>query len=518
MPHLALYRKYRSQSFGDLIGQEHVSLALQAAIDRGKISHAYLFTGPRGTGKTSSARILAKAINCEKGPSGTPCNKCEICTAITSGQMADVVEMDAASEAGVDEVRDNIVETARYAPMMARYKVFIIDEVHDLSAKAFDALLKTIEEPPAHVVFVLATTEFTKVPVTIRSRCHRFEFRRGTTHDLIKRLTFVAEQEQFQFEPKAIATIARMADGGFRDALTLLEQAAIVNDGNITEESVYRQLGLVNEQQIDSMLIAAAESNYSDLLNHISTSVQMGKDPREILESLLYRLSDLTYACLGIETMGAADLERRNADKAIAEKIGKEKLLHFRNIIAEAHKEIRFVSIPRLYLEVSLIKMCDFQQTKVAAVSAVAKAKTQTLQPSALSPKPNEPTEKREKPTPQDGSPEALWTAAVTHLKGQFKSAGAMLDDTFVSSFESQVLTIGFRNKFQYERILKRLDIAQKIREALIEVSGENGLQLKYVFLPLDSEEELPTTVQLPLEGEALVRAAEEIFQSKSEN
>ena len=431
--------------------------------------------------------------------------------------MADVVEMDAASEAGVDEVRENIVETARYAPMMARYKVFIIDEVHDLSPKAFDALLKTIEEPPPHVVFILATTEFTKVPVTIRSRCHRFEFRRGTNQDLVNRLTFVSESENFSFEPKALATIARMADGGFRDALTLLEQAAIVNDGNITEESVFQQLGLVNEQQVDAILLAAADNNPGELISQTSLAIQAGKDPREILESLLYRLSDLTYAELGVESQTTSDPERIAADKAVATKIGREKLLRYRGLIAESHKEIRSVSIPRLYLEVSLLRMAEptgkTQPTQNQTVSAPRQI--------AVTPSANTKFVEEKKPVPKpipiDGSPDALWMATVEYLKGLFKAAGAMLDDTFVKSKNDQLLTIGFRNKFQYERILKRTDIAQKIREALTEVSGDPKLQIKYLLEENSQTEEIPSSVQLPLEGEALVKATEEIFQAQPE-
>lgn len=431
--------------------------------------------------------------------------------------MADVVEMDAASEAGVDEVRENIVETARYAPMMARYKVFIIDEVHDLSPKAFDALLKTIEEPPPHVVFILATTEFTKVPVTIRSRCHRFEFRRGTNQDLVNRLTFVSESENFSFEPKALATIARMADGGFRDALTLLEQAAIVNDGNITEESVFQQLGLVNEQQVDAILLAAADNNPGELISQTSLAIQAGKDPREILESLLYRLSDLTYAELGVESQTTSDPERIAADKAVATKIGREKLLRYRGLIAESHKEIRSVSIPRLYLEVSLLRMAEPIGKTQTTQNQTVSAPQQIAVTSSANTKLVEVKKPAPKPIPIDGSPEALWMATVEYLKGQFKAAGAMLDDTFVKSKNDQLLTIGFRNKFQYERILKRTDIAQRIREALAEVSGDPKLQIKYLLEANSQTEEIPSSVQLPLEGEALVKATEEIFQAQPE-
>ena len=302
MAQIALYRKYRSQTFEDLVGQEHVVRTLQSGISSGRISQAFLFTGPRGTGKTSSARLLAKCLNCETGPTPTPCNVCSQCVEITAGYAPDVIEMDAASESGVDDVREKIVEVAQYKPMMSRYKVFIIDEVHDLSAKAFDALLKTIEEPPAHLIFVLATTEYNKVPPTIRSRCQKFEFHRATLQNLIDRLTYVLAEEGRTADPAAVAAIARMADGGYRDALTLLEQAMLVSDDKITLEVVYDQLGLVTEAAVDELLLAIQSGRIPDLLNQLEEISRSGRDPRAILESMLHRLADLTRA--GCDTGG----------------------------------------------------------------------------------------------------------------------------------------------------------------------------------------------------------------------
>src|SRR5579863_6638591 len=224
MAYVALYRKYRSQSFGDVLGQHHVTTVLQNAIRMGRIAHAYLFCGPRGCGKTSTARLLSRALNC-LGPDGAagmpapdPCGVCDLCRRIRDGSAMDVIEMDAASETGIDDVREKIIENAKYAPGEARYKVYIIDEVHDLSLKAFDSLLKTIEEPPPHVVFILATTEVHKVPITIRSRCQRMDFRRGTVHDLVGLLQHVLDDENIRYEIEAIAAVARAAEGSFRDS------------------------------------------------------------------------------------------------------------------------------------------------------------------------------------------------------------------------------------------------------------------------------------------------------------
>jgi DNA polymerase III subunit gamma/tau len=362
MAYLSLYRKYRSQTFGDLVGQDHVVKTLQNAIESGRISHAYLFTGPRGTGKTSSARLLAKALNAENGPTPTPSDDDPLCQMIAAGSCPDVQEFDAASEAGVDNVREAIVENVQYQPMMCRYKIFIIDEVHDLSGKAFDALLKTIEEPPPHVIFILATTEYNKVPPTIRSRCQKFEFHRGSLPDLVNRLQFVAGQEGVTIEPAAVNAIARMADGGYRDALTLLEQAILTTDGTITLNHVYDQLGLVSEEMVDGLLAALKNSDVPKVIELLNEVSRLGRDPRAILESMLYRLGDLTRAAYGIDIGGTGDAAQEAALHASAAQLGREFLLNVRASLSEAHKVIRDISLPRLWLESELIRMATLPE------------------------------------------------------------------------------------------------------------------------------------------------------------
>src|SRR5437588_8710900 len=323
LAYVSLYRKYRSQTFSDLVGQEHVVKTLQNAISSGKIAHSYLFTGPRGTGKTSTARLLAKALCCEKGPTTEPCNECSICLSITDGSCIDVFEMDAASESGVDDVRDAIVNVTEYRPAVARYKVFIIDEVHDLSGKAFDALLKTVEEPPPHIIFVLATTEYNKVPPTIRSRCQRFEFHRATLEDLVSRLEHVATAEGVKVEPGALNAIARMADGGFRDALTLLEQAIIASpSAQITLQDIYDQLGLITEDITDRILDAVASGNVMSLTEQLEEQTRVGRDPGAILESLLYRMADLTRIAFRVDQGVVTDAARQAAGQEFAVRIG----------------------------------------------------------------------------------------------------------------------------------------------------------------------------------------------------
>ena len=253
MAYVALYRQWRPKSFSDLVGQEHVSQTLAQAIETGRVGHAYLFSGPRGTGKTSTAKILAKALNCEAGPTPEPCGVCESCRRVNEGTSLDVFEIDAASNRGIDEIRE-LRETIQFAPVNGRYKVYIIDEVHMLTAEAFNALLKTLEEPPAQVVFILATTEIHKVPATIQSRCQRYDFKRIAAEVIAARLRYVADQSDIAAEDAALSLIAQGAAGGLRDALSTLDQCATLAESVVTEQLVRDILGLVGREHIEKSL------------------------------------------------------------------------------------------------------------------------------------------------------------------------------------------------------------------------------------------------------------------------
>ncbi|MGL4952595.1 MAG: DNA polymerase III subunit gamma/tau, partial [Culicoidibacterales bacterium] len=250
----ALYRSYRPQTFFDVVGQHHITQTFQNAIVQQKFTHAYLISGPRGTGKTTLAKIFAKAVNClDLQSNAEPCNQCPVCLGVNDGSLSDIIEIDAASNNGVDEIRE-LREKAKYAPTLAKYKVYIIDEVHMLSTGAFNALLKTLEEPPKHVIFILATTELHKIPVTIISRCQRFEVKKMTEIQIIERLNFVLTQEQIEFEQDAMALIARVSDGGMRDALSLLDQVISYCSGKITLHDVYDVAGIATADQVQAFL------------------------------------------------------------------------------------------------------------------------------------------------------------------------------------------------------------------------------------------------------------------------
>ncbi len=368
MSYVALYRTWRPQDFDSLVGQDHIRTALTNALEMGKIAHAYLFTGPRGTGKTSTARILAKALNCEKGPTAHPCNECSNCQQITNGSAMDVIEIDAASNRGIDEIRQ-LRERVSFAPVNCRYKVYIIDEVHMITTDAFNALLKTLEEPPEHVVFILATTEPQKIPATIHSRCQRYDFHRVSVEDIAKHLAKVAQGSGIDADEDALHLMAIQADGGMRDAVSLLDQCAVM-DKKITATTVRQVLGIVGRESLRNLVTLIGKQDLSGSLGVLNELTMEGKDIKQILIELTEYLRALLLfkAEAGYEDIYLTDTAEAFAP--IADLYTNDRILAATSRIHKALEEIRFSARERIVAELCLFDLCHIQGNTVEALAA----------------------------------------------------------------------------------------------------------------------------------------------------
>ena len=353
MAYQALYRKWRPQKFEDMVGQTAVTKTLKNAIIHHKTSHAYLFTGPRGTGKTSAAKIFAKAINCLNPQDGEPCNECLLCKGITEGTIGDVIEIDAASNNGVEEIRD-IRDKARYAPTQATYKVYIIDEVHMLSTGAFNALLKTLEEPPKNVIFILATTEPHKIPATIISRTQRFDFRRITNDEIIQRLRYILEQEEIAYEEEALSVIARCANGGMRDALSLLDQVISFSDDKVSFEQAIQVSGSLTDDLMIEFVRLLTQQQAQAALLQLQDLLLLGKEASRLIEEWLEFSRDLLVAKQTGDMIG-----RSEAFVEFAKEVEEAFLYRFMDALNQTQQEMRFTTKPTISLEVFTIKMAQ---------------------------------------------------------------------------------------------------------------------------------------------------------------
>ena len=426
MSYQVLARKWRPQTFADVVGQGATAETLKNAISQNRIAHAYLFAGARGVGKTTTARILAKALNCQRGPTVDPCNDCPSCREVTSGQAIDVLEIDAASNRGIDEIRE-LRESVRYRPARDRYKVFIIDEVHMLTTEAFNALLKTLEEPPSHVVFILATTELHKVPGTILSRCQHFNFRAISHGEVVQRLAFIASQEKVRIGDHALSAIARASEGSLRDGESLLDQAISLCGQEVKEEQVRDLLGVVPQQLLEDFTDALISRDSKRVLALVDRLLTSGRSPLQLVRELMGHFRNLLMVRIaGTDShLVAAPAEDLARLEAVSAQLSEEDLTRFFQILVATDGELRWSAHPRLHLEMGLVRMVQAKRLAsleelLAALSGGAPAGNPEPPP------PPGPTPSTVPPPPaviQDSRPPA--SAAATTQKDRIREVVA---------------------------------------------------------------------------------------------
>lgn len=376
MAYQALYRVWRPQTFGDVIGQNAITTTLRNAVATKQVSHAYLFTGPRGTGKTSCSKILAKAVNCLQPQKGEPCNQCEICQAINANSLNDVIEIDAASNNGVEQIRD-IRDKVKYAPTRAAYKVYIIDEVHMLSTGAFNALLKTLEEPPAQVIFILATTEPQKIPATIISRTQRFDFRRITATIILERLEYILKAKQVPYDEQGLKLIAQAAEGGMRDALSILDQALSLDNKRLTLDNAIQVTGTVDKKQLEAYFLAIIAANAAQALEDLHQLLASGRSPHRFIEAIIETCRDLLLIKTDDKLLD--DFSRSLISPqivAVHDQISQQQLYQMINAASQTQQDLHNVSRTDIYLEVLTVKLCEIMQSTNSEESTASLSQT----------------------------------------------------------------------------------------------------------------------------------------------
>jgi DNA polymerase-3 subunit gamma/tau len=496
MSYQVLARKWRPQVFDDVVGQAHITQTLQNAIRSNRLAHAFLFSGPRGVGKTSTARILAKALNCIEGPTPTPCGRCDSCIEITAGSSVDVIEIDGASNRGIEHIRE-LREAVKYAPVVGKYKVYVIDEVHMLTNEAFNALLKTLEEPPPHILFIFATTEPQKIPATIHSRCQRYGFKRVALHDSIERLRIIVADEGITITDEGLAMIARAAEGSMRDSLSILDQAVSYSGMEIRDKDLQETLGTVTQATLIDFSAELLSRDAAGLLKHVDALLEQGQDMRQFLSGVVEHLRNLMVVKIAtapsrIIELPATDLE---AIKQQAESAESEHILMLFDSLSRTLEDMRRSPYQRFTIEIGLIKACTLVQLKplgdVLEMLKQLEARIAAGDKSTVSTVPAEhcirerPTEYRAKPVvaSTQSAPRAeaeegdVWSGIMTALKSKKPGLASALGHSRLLEMSADQIVVGVRGSgFQLDLIEKREN------RALIEEIASDILKNKIII------------------------------------
>ncbi len=478
-------------AFDDVVGQKHITRTLKNEINSGRIAHAYLFTGIRGTGKTSTAKIFSRAINCINNTDGNPCNECEICRGIADGSIMDVVELDAASNNGVDNIRD-IRDEVIYASSVTKYKVYIIDEVHMLSSGAFNALLKTLEEPPAHVIFILATTEVQKLPQTILSRCQRFDFRTITSADVAGRLDEVAKADGIEVDYQALLLIANMAEGSMRDALSILDRCIAYGQTNISYDDVVNILGIADFRLNFDLLEAISDEDAKKALEVLGEGISSGKAPAQILDGLLKSVRNLLMIKLTGNAKAVTEGTKENLEEmmSLAQKFTQEKLLSCIKIFSETGSAVKFAANARIVIELGIIKLCmpiyDVSAESMADRIATLEKKLEegVTVKKQVKPVVYEEEKKEEKPLAKfefKGAYKDKWADILTAVKKKNPGISSFLTNLKpAGEGETLLLTASSEKGANAINFLDKEDFKTKIAAAVEEVCGTKPRKIQF--------------------------------------
>ncbi|MGH4140689.1 DNA polymerase III subunit gamma/tau [Clostridium sp.] len=538
MAYKALYREWRPKTFQDVVGQEHVTITLKNQINSKRIAHAYLLCGTRGTGKTSTAKILAKAVNCTNSDHGEPCNKCEMCLKIDSGTAIDVIELDAASHNGVDNIRD-IIEDVQYPPQEATYKVYIIDEVHMLSIGAVNAFLKTLEEPPSNTIFILATTDPQKLPITILSRCQRFDFKRIKSADIFDRLRKIATEQGVYVEDNSLKLISRVSDGAMRDALSILDQSISMNEGKIEYDDVIDMLGLVTSESLIILSNNIIDRNIEGAIKSINEIVFSGKDIYVFIKDMTTHMRNLLMAKVSDNVEEILDMSSENINilKQQASKIRVEEIMRNIKILQDAQEQAKWSKQNRIYLELAVIKMCkiEYDTSKEVLLSRINKLEEiikqgkitvacESITP-VVSGKNNETKENAQKKNIQirpvkKFNPNSKLT--VDTVKKSFKDIldmfkakrhmviYASLLTGEITSCEGGVIELSYEKQYAFNKIRLEKEENRNIIEETFSESLKEPVKIKYTVEAEEKESKSPEDILIETFGEDLVEILDE--------